>query len=148
MLNKVILIGNVGRDPEVRYFDNGVAKAQFSLATTETYKNKEGQRVDQTEWHNVVTWRKSAEFVEKYVKKGDKMYVEGKIKTRSYDDKDGVKKYITEIWADNMQFVGGRKQDDQGASQPAAAQAASPEAKPAAPAYQAPAQEPGDDLPF
>jgi len=109
MVNKVILIGNVGRDPEVRYFDNGLAKAQFSLATTETYKNKEGQKIVQTEWHTIVMWRKLAEIVEKYVKKGDKLYIEGKIKTRSYDDKEGNKKYITEILAENMQMLGSKK---------------------------------------
>lgn len=105
MLNKVMLIGNLGRDPEVRYFDSGVAKAQFPLATSETYKDKNGEKVTQTEWHNVVMWRNLAEIVEKYLKKGDRVYIEGKIRTRSYEDKDGVKKYITEIVADNMNML-------------------------------------------
>ncbi len=105
MLNKVMLIGNLGRDPEVRYFDSGIAKAQFPIATSETYKDKSGEKVTQTEWHNVVAWRGLAEVVEKYVKKGDKIYIEGKIRTRSYDDKDGVKKYVTEIVADNLQML-------------------------------------------
>ena len=103
-----MLIGNLGRDPEVRYFDSGVAKAQFPLATSETYKDKNGEKVTQTEWHNVVLWRGLAEVVEKYVKKGDRVYIEGKIRTRSYEDKDGVKKYITEIVADNMNMLGSR----------------------------------------
>ncbi len=139
MLNKVMLIGNVGRDPEVRYFDSGVAKAQFSLATTEVYKNKEGQKTEQTEWHNVIMWRRLAEIVEQYVKKGDRLYIEGKIKTRSYDDKDGVKKYITEIWAENMQMLSPKKTDDS----PAAGGTSEPPVN-----YTQEATEEGDDLPF
>lgn len=139
MLNKVMLIGNVGKDPDVRYFDNGVAKASFSLATTESYKNKEGQRIEQTEWHNVVVWRGLAEVVEKYVKKGDKLFIEGKIKTRSYDDKDGNKKYITEIFTDNMNMLGGKKSDSSNPAQTANEQA---------PDYHADAPHEGDDLPF
>src|SRR5262245_1736424 len=95
-VNKVILVGNVGKDPEVRYLENGVAQARFSLATSESYKNKNGERVEQTEWHNIVLWRGLAEVAEKYVRKGKMLYIEGKIKTRSYGD-DNNKKYITEI---------------------------------------------------
>jgi single-strand DNA-binding protein len=105
-VNKVILVGNVGKDPEVRYLEKGVAVAKFPLATSETYKGKDGEKVTATEWHNVVLWRGLAETVEKYVKKGSQLYIEGKIRTRSYDDKDGNKRYVTEIVADLMQMLG------------------------------------------
>ena len=88
-VNKVILIGNLGKDPEVRYLDSGVAVANFSLATTESYKNKEGERVSQTEWHNVVLWRGLAEVAEKWLKKGSSVYIEGKIRSRKWEDKEG-----------------------------------------------------------
>ena len=110
-INKVILVGNVGKDPEVRYLDSGVAVANFPLATSETYTAKNGERVSNTEWHNIVAWRGLAEVTEKYIKKGKQLYIEGKIKTRSYEDKDGIKKYMTEIYADSMQMLG-RKDDD------------------------------------
>ena len=96
-INKVILVGNVGKDPVVRYFDKGVAKAAFPLATSETYTNQQGETITSTEWHNIVLWRALAEVSEKTVKKGAQIYIVGKIKTRSYVDKDGNKKYITEI---------------------------------------------------
>jgi len=108
-VNKVILLGNLGKDPEVRYLDNGVAVANFSLATTENYKNKQGERVSQTEWHNIVLWRGLAEVAEKYLKKGASIYVEGKIKTRKWEDKDGNTRYNTEILADNMTMLGGKQ---------------------------------------
>ena len=111
MINKVILVGNVGRDPEVRYLDNGVVVAKFPLATSETYTNKSGDKVTNTEWHNIVLWRKLAEVADKWVKKGNPLYIEGKIRSRSYDDKDGIKRYITEIVGDNMQMLG-KKPDD------------------------------------
>ncbi|MBN1186359.1 MAG: single-stranded DNA-binding protein [Bacteroidales bacterium] len=117
-INKVILVGNVGKDPEVRYLDSGVAVCNFPLATSETYKNKDGEKVTNTEWHNVVLWRSLAEVAEKYVKKGSQLYIEGKIRTRSWDDKDGNKRYITEIIADNMQMLG-RRGDDASESTPA-----------------------------
>ena len=107
-VNKVILVGNLGKDPEIRYLDSGVAVANFSLATTENYKNKEGERVSQTEWHNVVLWRGLAEVAEKYLKKGASVYIEGKIKTKKWDDKDGVTRYSTEILCDNMTMLGGK----------------------------------------
>ncbi len=107
-VNKVILLGNLGKDPEVRYLDNGVAVANFSLATTESYKNKEGERVSQTEWHNIVLWRGLAEVAEKYLKKGSSVYIEGKIRTRKWEDKDGNTRYNTEILADNMTMLGGK----------------------------------------
>ncbi|MDR1719949.1 MAG: single-stranded DNA-binding protein [Dysgonamonadaceae bacterium] len=106
-INKVILVGNVGKDPEVRYFDNGGSVANFSLATTEKgYTAANGTQVpDRTEWHNVVLWRGLAEIAEKYVRKGSKLYVEGKIRTRSYDDASGNKRYVTEIWGDNIELL-------------------------------------------
>lgn len=101
-LNKVTLIGRLGRDPEIKYFESGAAKSNFPLATSETYTNKEGQRIENTEWHNVVFWRQLAEIAEKYLKKGSLVYIEGKLKTRSWDDQDGNKKYITEIEGNNL----------------------------------------------
>jgi single-strand DNA-binding protein len=107
-VNKAILVGFVGADPEVRYLDSGTPVCNFRLATSEIYKNKNGERVTSTEWHNVVLWRGLAEVAEKYIKKGSQVYVEGRIKTRSWDDKDGNKRYTTEIIADNMQMLGKR----------------------------------------
>src|SRR5512137_1134703 len=101
-VNKVILVGNVGKDPVVRYFDKGVAKATFPLATSESYTNQQGETITNTEWHNIVLWRALAEVAEKTVKKGTQVYIVGKIKTRSYVDKDGNNKYITEILADTF----------------------------------------------
>ena len=111
-INKVILIGNLGKDPEIFTFENGVKKASFSLATTESYKNKEGNRVDQTEWHSIVLWRGLAEIAEKYLNKGNQIYIEGKIKTRAWDDKDGNKRYTTEIFGENMTMLGGRREQN------------------------------------
>lgn len=105
-INKAILIGNLGKDPEIRTMESGRKMASFPLATTETYKDKNGERVDQTEWHNVVFWGPVAEIIERYLKKGSQVYIEGKIRTRSYDDKDGNKKYITEIVGDKMTMLG------------------------------------------
>ena len=101
-INKVILVGNVGKDPVVRYFDKGVAKATFPLATSETYTNQQGETITSTEWHNIVLWRALAEIAEKTVKKGSQVYIVGRIKTRSYVDKDGNNKYITEILGDTL----------------------------------------------
>lgn len=106
-VNKVILIGNVGKDPEVRYLDTGIAVATFSLATSDrAYTLANGTQVpERTEWHNLVLWRGLAETAEKYVHKGDKLYIEGKIRTRSYDDQAGVKRYVTEVFVDNMEML-------------------------------------------
>lgn len=109
-VNKVILIGNVGRDPEVRYLDKDVAVANFPLATSESYTAKNGEKVTTTEWHNIVIWRGLAKVVEQYVKKGDRLYLEGRIRARQWDDKEGNKRYTTEIYADNMEMLGGRSQ--------------------------------------
>ncbi len=105
-VNKVILVGNLGKDPEVRHLDNGRAVANFPIATSEVYKNREGERVTNTEWHNVVLWTPLAEVAEKYLKKGNQVYIEGKITTRSYEDKEGQKKYITEVVGREMTLLG------------------------------------------
>lgn len=157
-VNKVILVGNVGKDPETRYLDESTAITKFPLATSETYKNKSGEKVSNTEWHNVVLWRGLAQVAEKYVKKGTQIYIEGRIKTRSYDDADGNRKYITEIVGDQMQLLGRRPDNggeagiQGGGAQPAASSqvqtpAASPEQSKAPAASQeqskAPAADPG-----
>ena len=113
-VNKVILVGNVGKDPETRYLDESTAICKFPMATSETYKNRSGERVSTTEWHNIVLWRGLAQVAEKYVRKGTQIYIEGRIKTRSYDDADGNKKYITEIVGDQMQLLGRRPDESEG----------------------------------
>ena len=151
-VNKVILIGNVGRDPEVRYLDSGVAVATFSLATTERgYTLQNGTQVpDRTEWHNIVLWRGLAETAEKYVHKGDKLYIEGKIRTRSYDDQTGAKRYVTEIFADSMEMLTPKNSTPGNAPfAPQAAAQSAPSAQPTVQPQAAPAQDnPTDDLPF
>jgi len=108
-INKVILVGHLGKDPEIRHLDNNVTVASFPLATSETF-NKDGKRVEQTEWHNIVMWRGLAELAEKFLHKGKLVYIEGKIRTRSYEDRENIKRYITEIVADNFTMLG-RKSD-------------------------------------
>ena len=112
-LNKVMLIGNLGKDPEIRHLEGNISIAKFPLATSEVYKNKEGNKVEQTEWHNVVLWRGLAESAEKVLRKGTMVYIEGRIKTRSWDDANGNKRYITEVVADSMTVLA-RKNDDHG----------------------------------
>ncbi|MGK7394758.1 MAG: single-stranded DNA-binding protein [Candidatus Cyclobacteriaceae bacterium M3_2C_046] len=111
-VNKVILVGNLGKDPEVRHLDNGRAVANFSLATSETYKNRNGERVTNTEWHNVVLWTPLAEIAEKFLHKGNQVYIEGKITTRSYDDREGNKRYITEVVGRELTLLGSRSSDN------------------------------------
>jgi single-strand DNA-binding protein len=106
-VNKVILVGNVGADPEVKYLDNGVAVCRLSLATNETYTRND-EKVTQTEWHRLVLWRKLAEIAEKHVKKGDLLYVEGRIRSNSWEDKDGIKRYTTEVFVDSFKFIGNK----------------------------------------
>lgn len=116
MINKVILIGNVGQDPEIRYTGdaaNGAKVATIRLATTERYRDRNGNLQEHTEWHSVVVWRNTADVVEKYVRKGTQLYIEGRIRTRSWDDQSGNKRYTTEIMADTLQLLG-RRQDNQG----------------------------------
>ncbi len=106
-INKVILIGNLGGDPEVRTLETGVKMCRFSLATSESYKDKEGKRIDQTEWHKIVLWRGLAEIAEKFLKKGNTIYLEGKLTTRKYNDKDNVERWVTEIVGNSMTMLGG-----------------------------------------
>ena len=136
-VNKAILVGNLGKDPEIRTLDSGAKVATFPLATTETYKDRDGNRQENTEWHNVVLWRGLADVAERFLKKGNSVYVEGRIKTRSWDDKDGNKRYTTEIVGDNMTMLGGRQGG--GSSDPGPSQVNEPAA---------PAASPDDDLPF
>jgi single-strand DNA-binding protein len=135
-VNKVILLGNLGKDPEVKHFEGGTVRASFTLATSEVYKDKNGNRVEQTEWHNIVLWRAQAEFAAKYLKKGFTIFVEGKLRTRSWDDATQGKKYITEIAADNITIISHNEKREGAAG---TAQVAEPEI-PVAPG--------SDDLPF
>jgi len=113
-LNKVMLIGNLGKDPEVRAIPSGVKVANFSIATSENYTGKDGNKVEKTEWHNIVMWRGLAEVAEKYLKKGSPVFIEGRLQTRSWDDQSGNKRYTTEIVADNMVMLGGRRDGGSG----------------------------------
>lgn len=115
-VNKVILVGNVGKDPETRYLEGGTVVSRFPFATSEVYKNRSGEKITNTEWHNIVAWRGLAEIMEKYVKKGSQLYIEGRIRNRSYTDKEGNTRYTTEILADNIQMLG-RRSDDSGNSE-------------------------------
>ena len=110
-VNKVILVGNLGKDPEVRHLENGTAVANFPIATSESYKDRDGNRVDQTEWHNIVVWRKLAEIAENYLRKGSQIYLEGKLRTRSWDDPQGNKRYTTEVVADTFTMLGRREEN-------------------------------------
>lgn len=143
-VNKVILLGNLGKDPEIRVTESGRKVANFSLATTESYKDKNGERVDNTEWHNIVFWGPIAEVIEKYLRKGSQVYIEGKLRTRSYEDKEGVKKYVTEVMGQNMTMVGGRSSEaGNGAGMSSnSSRASEPVAQDLAPADDT------DDLPF
>ena len=114
-VNKVILIGNLGNDPDLRYTPSGVAVANFSIATSERWNDKDGKPQERTEWHRIVAWRKLAEIAGEYLKKGKQVYVEGKLQTRSWEDKEGAKRYTTEIVADNIQMLG-RKGEDESSS--------------------------------
>jgi len=143
MINKVILVGRVGKDPEIRHLDQNVKVATFRLATDESYKNSNGEKITNTEWHTVVLWRGLADITEKYVKKGALLYIEGKIKTREWTDKDGNKRYNMEIVADTMQMLDKRSdQASSGAERPQDFSRSSQES-------QAPMQDAvPDDLPF
>jgi single-strand DNA-binding protein len=149
-INKVILVGNLGKDPEVRHLESGSVVANFPLATSEVYTDKNGQRITQTEWHNVVLWRRNAEVAEKYLSKGRQVYIEGKLRTRNWTDRDGNTRYTTEVVGDLLQLLGSRPEGDSDkvaqsttqnqdtASQPQAS-ATEPELAPGTP---------DDDLPF
>ena len=155
-----MLIGNVGRDPEVRYLEGNAKVATFTLATSERFKDRNGELRENTEWHNIVAWRANADVAEKFIHKGTQIYVEGRLRTRSYTDQAGVKKFTTEIQADTIQLLG-RRPDADGApqqggyqqqpAQPQGYSAPQPQsyAAPQQPSYSAPVDDvPGDDLPF
>ena len=161
-----MLIGNVGRDPEVRYLEGNAKVATFTLATSERFKDRNGELRENTEWHNIVAWRANADVAEKFIHKGTQIYVEGRLRTRSYTDQAGVKKFTTEIQADTIQLLG-RRPDADGApqqggypsqggyqqrpAQPQGYSAPQPQSysAPQQPAYSAPVEDvPGDDLPF
>jgi single-strand DNA-binding protein len=150
-VNKVILVGNLGKDPEVQTFDT-YKKASFSLATTENSRDKDGNDVQHAEWHNIVMWRGLAEIAEQYLHKGSQVYIEGKIRTRSFDGKDGTKKYITEIQADNLVLLGGRREGGgEHGSQPQSTTTPYPHpANPVVPPFTEPSAQKNDheDLPF
>lgn len=158
MINKVILVGNVGIDPEVRTTESGVKVARLRLATSERYTDRQsGEKKELTEWHTITLWRGLADIVDRYVHKGSQLYIEGRLRTREWVDKDNVKRYTTEILADNMQLLGSRS-DSQVAATATAAPTSAPAMQPAAqsaaqPSYQQPAaipsvQDDPDDLPF
>lgn len=116
-INKVILVGHLGKDPEVRHLEGNITVTSFPLATSETY-NKDGRKVEQTEWHNIVMWRGLADVAAKYLQKGKLVYIEGKLRTRSYEDKEGIKRYATEVVAENFTLLGRKSDFDGGGPQP------------------------------
>jgi single-strand DNA-binding protein len=122
-VNKVILIGNLGKDPELKFTPSGVAVAKFPMATTEKFKDADGNMQDHTEWHNIVLWRRQAELANEYLKKGSPVYIEGRIRSRSWEDQNGQKRYMTEIVCDRMQFLGRKSegQSDESEGEPPAA---------------------------
>jgi single-strand DNA-binding protein len=137
-VNKVILIGNLGRDPEIRYTPGGQAVANFSLATTESFTSREGKREERTEWHRIVVWGKTAENCAQYLAKGRTVYVEGRIQTREWEDKEGQKRRTTEVVAQTVQFLGGPRGAGSGPAREAGESAGPEESSPP----------PGDDIPF
>ena len=147
-INKVILIGNLGKDPEVRHLESGVAVCNFSIATGETYKDRNsGEKVTHTEWHNIVLWRGLAEVAEKYLKKGAKIYIEGKLRTRSWQDQEGNTRYTTEILGDNMTMLGKSESNPSPVASSQAAEAPKKKEEPLGNEFSNPDVE-NDDLPF
>lgn len=136
-VNKAILIGNLGADPELRYTPSGSAVATFNIATTDKWKGKDGQMQERTDWHRIVLWERQAEIAKEYLRKGSAVYIEGRIQTRNYEDKEGVKRYVTEIIGQRMQLLGGRPG--------AAGEGGAPEVPPAPPSD---LDREDDDLPF
>ena len=143
-VNKVILVGNVGHDPDVKHLENDLSLARFPLATSERFKNKNGEKTERTEWHNIVVWRGLARVVEDYVKKGSQLYLEGRIQTRKFQDRDGNDRYMTEIVAENMKMLG-KKGSDNSDNQASAPQNNTAEEAQSAPDYSSQSE---DDLPF
>ena len=144
-VNKVILIGHLGADPEIKTIESGSKVTNFSIATTERYKYKEGNPVDKTEWHNIVMWNKLAEIAEKWLKKGSQVYLEGSLRTRSWDDQNGNKRYTTEILARNMTMLGGAGGSSSGGGQ---AKAAAPQQNQVNEPQPSSLDDIDDDLPF
>jgi single-strand DNA-binding protein len=142
-VNKVILIGNLGRDPEIRYTRSGTSVATLNIATSETWTDQNGQRQERTEWHRVVAWSKLADIAKEYLTKGRQVYIEGKLQTRSWDDRDGNKRYTTEVKADQMVMLGGR-----GESADRGDYASSSSSPPPGPEPQEPFEATEDDVPF
>jgi single-strand DNA-binding protein len=140
-VNKVILVGNLGRDPELRYTQNGQAVANFTVATNENWTNKNGDREERTEWHRVVAWARVAELCAEYLAKGRTVYVEGRLQTREWEDKEGQKRRSTEIVAQTVQFLGGGRGAGAGAGRAPASEAPGT-------APDAPPQQPDEDIPF
>lgn len=149
-INKVILVGNVGKDPDVKYFDNGSAVANFTLATTERgYTAANGTQIpDRTEWHNIVCWRGLAKVAEQFVKKGTQVYVEGKIRSRTYDDANGIKRYVNEIYADNLELLGSRRREEGGENYSNTTYDSSSYQTPSTPSAPIVPMNDDDDLPF
>lgn len=148
-VNKVILIGNVGKDPEIRATPNGAMVASFSLATTDRAKDQNGNWVDKTEWHNLVAFQRTAEIIRDYVKKGSKLYIEGKLQTRSWDDKNtGEKKYRTEIIVNDLSLLSGRGEGESGGYSRASSTASFHQSAPAADDISQSAEITDDDIPF
>ena len=146
-VNKVILVGNVGKDPEVKHLDSNASVANFTLATSDHYTNKSGEKVTTTEWHNIVCWSGLANLAENYIRKGSQIYVDGKIRTRSYDAQDGSKRYITEILADTIQLLG-KKGDGTSFEGNKSAQQAGVSEPPNSTNASGNEDKEGDDLPF
>ncbi len=148
-VNKVILVGRLGKDPEVRYTASGVAVTNFSLATSEFYKDRNGERQERTEWHNIVVWDRLAETCAKYLKKGKQVYIEGRLQTREYDDRDGNKRRTTEIVATQMQMLGRAGEESGDVSAPPITEPQhAPKARGEENSLQEPPFNPEDDIPF
>ena len=151
MVNKVFLIGRLGKDPVIKHFSNDNAIAEFTLATDDSYKNKEGQKVEQTDWHNIkIPTKGLAGIAEKYLHKGSQVFLEGKIKTRSYDDKDGNKKYITEIVVEQLRMLDGKRDSGGGGGEGGGSSYSSSNSNSQSTQEESPASTPSaeDDLPF
>ncbi len=146
-INKVILVGHLGKDPEVRHLEGGVSVASFPLATSETY-NKDGRKIEQTEWHNIVMWRGLADVASKYLQKGKLVYIEGKLRTRSFEDKEGHKKYTTEVVAENFTMLGRKSDFDNGSGTTASQSTAGSTAAEQGDQPDFTSGNPDDDLPF
>jgi len=144
-VNKVILIGNLGANPELKYLPSGQAVCEMRLATNETFTDKQGQRQERTEWHRIVVWGKTAENCAKYLEKGRQVYVEGRLQTRSWDDKEGNKRYTTEIVAQNVTFLGGGGGSGEGRGAP---RRGGEEPTPPPPDFGTPGPSSDDDVPF